>query len=260
MTLYKNTIGEGPDLVMLHGWAMHGGIWEPVVNALAKHYRLHLVDLPGYGYNKENEVENIDEMVERLSDSFSSQIDVCGWSLGGLATMAWALKKPDQVRRLTLVSASPCFVKNGSWAGVDLRTLQNFTELLETNYTATIERFLVLQMVNTNHARSLIKNLRSTLFEHGEPGKASLHIGLQMLLGTDLRSQISAIKQSTLLIYGDRDTLVPYQAGEWLSKTLPNAQFKLVKDCAHVPFISEPELFSQFLIDFVNHGAAPANR
>lgn len=252
MSIYIKTLGEGPDLVLLHGWAMHSGIWDPVVEKLAQHFRLHLVDLPGYGYSSECKAENLDEMVKMLSDSFSGPVDVCGWSLGGSAAMLWALTKPQQIRRLILVSASPCFVKNGNWPGVDLNTIQNFANLLEKNYTATVERFLILQLLNAPDARQMIKMLRAKLFERGNPEKASLRNGLLMLMGTDLRERTSLIQQPAMLMYGDRDTLVPYRAGEWLKANLTQAEFKLFPDCGHLPFLSDPRFFSQTIIDFCN--------
>ena len=51
MKPYIATLGDGPDLVLLHGWAMHGGIFGPLIDALAGHFRLHVVDLPGHGHS-----------------------------------------------------------------------------------------------------------------------------------------------------------------------------------------------------------------
>ena len=47
-----STYGQGPDLVLLHGWAMHSGIWGGLVDVLATEYRVNLVDLPGHGINQ----------------------------------------------------------------------------------------------------------------------------------------------------------------------------------------------------------------
>ena len=49
MRLHVETRGEGPDLVLLHGWALHGGIWGPWLDELAMQARLHVIDLPGHG-------------------------------------------------------------------------------------------------------------------------------------------------------------------------------------------------------------------
>ena len=44
--------GQGPELVLLHGWAMHSGIWGGVVDVLASEFRVNLVDLPGHGQSQ----------------------------------------------------------------------------------------------------------------------------------------------------------------------------------------------------------------
>ena len=49
MSLHIEVVGNGPALVLIHGWALHGGVFAPLVDRLAAHYQLHLVDLPGHG-------------------------------------------------------------------------------------------------------------------------------------------------------------------------------------------------------------------
>ena len=51
MRLHVESRGAGPDLVLLHGWAMHGGIWGDAGEQLGRRFRLHLVDLLGHGYS-----------------------------------------------------------------------------------------------------------------------------------------------------------------------------------------------------------------
>ncbi|MEO6118672.1 MAG: alpha/beta fold hydrolase, partial [Methylotenera sp.] len=47
--LHIESTGTGPNLVLLHGWGMHGAVWQPLVKKLSKIFTLHLVDLPGMG-------------------------------------------------------------------------------------------------------------------------------------------------------------------------------------------------------------------
>ena len=49
--LHVEVRGSGPDLVLLHGWALHGGMWGPWLDHLATHRRLHVIDLPGHGHS-----------------------------------------------------------------------------------------------------------------------------------------------------------------------------------------------------------------
>ena len=49
--LHVESAGHGPPIVLLHGWAMHSGLWGPLVPRLARRYRVHAVDLPGHGHS-----------------------------------------------------------------------------------------------------------------------------------------------------------------------------------------------------------------
>ena len=53
MSLRVDVVGNGPPLVLLHGWAMHGGIFAPLVDVLREHRTLHVIDLPGHGHNRD---------------------------------------------------------------------------------------------------------------------------------------------------------------------------------------------------------------
>ena len=50
--LHVDTIGSGAPLLLVHGWGMHGGVWKHVATKLAQHFRVHCVDLPGHGFNR----------------------------------------------------------------------------------------------------------------------------------------------------------------------------------------------------------------
>jgi len=61
------------------------------------------------------------------------------------------------------------------------------------------------------------------------------------LLNADLRDRLSAIDQPALVMHGDRDTLTPLAAGEYLSRHLPNARLAKVRGAAHAPFVSDAQ-------------------
>ncbi|MCV5870744.1 pimeloyl-[acyl-carrier protein] methyl ester esterase, partial [Escherichia coli] len=46
--LHWQSFGQGPDLVLLHGWGMNGAVWQQTVESLQPYFRVHVVDLPGY--------------------------------------------------------------------------------------------------------------------------------------------------------------------------------------------------------------------
>src|SRR5688572_15124613 len=147
MSLHIESIGAGPDLVLLHGWAMHSGVWRGVRNGLAQHFRLHLVDLPGHGFSpgfsradvSGSHAGMLERTVEMIVDILPVNCVVCGWSLGGQVAIELALRDAARIAKLALISTTPSFVKrnnggnNGSlrqpeWPwGMDATALRLFT-------------------------------------------------------------------------------------------------------------------------------------
>ena len=82
--LHIEVAGEGPPLVLLHGWAMHGGVFAPLVEHLRTQRTLYVVDLPGHGLSRDSPVPlAIDPVVDALVDLLPPA-PWLGWSLGGL--------------------------------------------------------------------------------------------------------------------------------------------------------------------------------
>ena len=105
-------LGEGPELVLLHGWAMHSGIWGRLVDNLALDFRVNLVDLPGHGINRHIPLpRELDELAAMILSELPPAIWM-GWSLGGLVTLAAAMQQPEKVQKAILVSATPSFRSN----------------------------------------------------------------------------------------------------------------------------------------------------
>jgi pimeloyl-[acyl-carrier protein] methyl ester esterase len=122
-------------------------------------------------------------------------------------------------------------------------TLRQFGDELAVSYRLTLQRFVALQVQGSEHARAALAQLRTELFARGEPSRVALRDALELLAATDLRADVGAIRQSAVVISGERDTLAPPQAGEWLSRMLPRASFRLIPGAAHAPFLSHPESF-----------------
>jgi pimeloyl-[acyl-carrier protein] methyl ester esterase len=237
--LHVDTVGHGPDLVLLHGWGMHGGIWDGLREPLAERFRLHVVDLPGYGASGHREPYTLTELASVVAAAMPQHAHVCGWSLGGQVAMRLALDFPERVDRLVLLGTTPCFRQREGWPhGMDDATMQEFARNLEQDYAGTLKRFLSLQARSGDDAREVIAALRAKLFERGEPSLDTLRGGLAILHDLDLREEVERIVQPTLIVHGERDLLTPLAAGEWLARRLPQSEFTVVGGSAHAPFLS----------------------
>ncbi len=167
--------------------------------------------------------------------------------------LRWALRYPQQVRRLVLVSATPCFVQQAGWpCAMAAQTLAAFSEALQQNYLQTLRRFLSLQLRGSEQERELLATLRGNLLSRGEPDGAALQAGLEILRDCDLRAALSEISQPTLIVAGVRDTLTPLPASQYLATNLPNARLVAIEGAAHAPFLSHPDEFVEQLVGFLH--------
>lgn len=250
--IYIETIGVGPNLVFLHGWGMHSAVWHPVIKRLSKHFTLHLVDLPGMGLSRPAEPYHLHSIADKISEMLPANADIVGWSLGGLVAMRIALDKPDLVRRLVLMSATPCFVNKSDWdAGIAAEIFNRFARNVDADYHNTMTQFLTLQCMGAKDARATVKLLRKKFSERPVPTSQTLHKALNILLETDLRPEVDRLRKPTLLIHGDRDTLAPVQAAHWMMQNLPMGYLRVMAGASHAPFLSHEEQFAEALIQFL---------
>ena len=251
--LHIESLGQGADLLLLHGWGLHGGIWDGVREQLAQKFRLHIVDLPGYGASAHCEPYSVAALAGQVALAMPERAHVCGWSLGGQVAMRLALDFPQRVGKLILLSSTPCFRQRADWMhAMDDATMQEFARSLEQDYVGTLKRFLSLQARSGDDARAVIATLRSKLFERGEPSLHSLRGGLAILHDLDLRPVVGSITQATLLLQGGRDTLTPLGAAEWLAQHLPNNQLRVLDNAAHAPFLSHRLATMDAMEQFLN--------
>ena len=132
-------------------------------------------------------------------------------------------------------------------------TLQDFAASLLQNHALTLKRFLALQLRGSENERELLLALRARLYANGEPDIAALRGGLDILRDTDLRSQLTQITHPTLVIAGERDTLTPSAAAEYLAQTLPNACLVKIQGAAHAPFLSHTDQFMTAVLNFMGN-------
>lgn len=255
---YAGTGDVGVPLLLIHGWGMHGGMWGDVPEKLARHFPVMAVDLPGHGLSaKGKQLFALDAIVDALSEQFSGPLALCGWSLGGQIAMHWALREPQQVERLVLVSSTPCFAERNDWQfAMPQQTLLQFAADLEKNHAATLRRFLGLQVRGSEGERELLATLRAGLASHGEPDTDALRGGLEILRDLDMRDALPKIRQPALVIAGERDRLTPPRASHYLAQAMPNARAVEIRGAAHAPFLSHRDEFAKMVVDFMEEKQA----
>ncbi|WP_440892581.1 pimeloyl-ACP methyl ester esterase BioH [Aeromonas dhakensis] len=253
MSVSVERFGQGPDLVLLHGWGMNGAVWHGIVPALAACYRVHLVDLPGFGNSPlVGEAEySLPWLAEQVAAILPEQCHLLGWSLGGLVASQLALNHPERLHSLITVASSPCFMAQGEWPGIAPKVLTGFNQMLAGDFKQTIERFLAIQAMGSEHARDDIRQLRHWLAERPAPQLAALEAGLGLLADVDLRDELVQLNLPWLRVYGRLDSLVPKASIPLLDERYPASRSVVLEKASHAPFISHPQQFIEIIEHFV---------
>jgi pimeloyl-[acyl-carrier protein] methyl ester esterase len=243
MSLHMDVVGNGPPLVLLHGWAMHGGVFAPLVARLRDRFTLHVVDLPGHGLSRDCGVAlTLDNVV----DALASHVPVapwCGWSLGGLFALHAATTRPDEVPAVALMCASARFVRGDDWRfGVSPEIFRDFATGLREDYRGTLDRFVALEAFGSDHAKEEIRALRDDLFTRGEPSAHVLADGLDLLKNADLRAAMPSLRVPSLWLAGRRDRLVDARAmRDSAALATGPSQVHVIEHAGHAPFLTHAD-------------------
>lgn len=258
-SLHLTVSGDGPPLVLIHGWAMHGGVFHALVDRLRDRHTLYLVDLPGHGLSRDNATPL---EFDAVCDAIQAQVPVApwiGWSLGGMFALHAAVRDPARVPALVALCSSPCFVRGADWRfGVSPEIFRDFAQGLADDYRATLDRFVALEAFGSDHAKDELRELRAELFARGEPAARVLVDGLRILETSDQRPLLSQMRVPSLWIAGRRDRLVDPRAMRDAAALIEqaghaSATFAQIEHAGHAPFLTHVDevvaALDQFLSD-----------
>jgi len=252
IAIHKEVFGQGQPIVLIHGWAMHTGIWRGFAQNLAQNYQVTCLDLPGHGLSKTVEPYDLDKITETLIEVMPKEpCCVLGWSLGATVALALAARYPQRINSVVLLAGNPRFVKQDDWAGMRAELLEDFANNLQLNCQQTLIRFLALQVNQLEDGKRLLKELKVAVKECPPPDEKTLQQGLNILKQADLRKALVSLACPVTIIQGDKDTLVPVEVTQYMKKIKPDLRVNIIERAGHVPFLSHPsqviELIKQCL-------------
>jgi pimeloyl-[acyl-carrier protein] methyl ester esterase len=251
--LFATTTGDGPNIVLLHGWGFHSGVWDGVLARLASRWRITCIDLPGHGQSSAGlDLRALDAVCAQLHEAISDRVICVGWSLGGLIATSYALRYPQSVRRLILVASQPRFTRASNWPhALSASMLRRFGETLKRDHQTALMRFLALQVQASDNRQSTLRRLHAVVNAYS-PNHAALYAGLELLRETDLRARLSKVACPARMILGARDKLVPVKSGGVVAALFKNGRCAIIPGAGHAPFLSHPLAFMRALETFLD--------
>jgi pimeloyl-[acyl-carrier protein] methyl ester esterase len=254
--LYVEINGDGPDLVLLHGWGLNLRVWDGLVDELRDRFRVIAVDLPGHGRSPWNlrlgtpaeQAWQIHTTLAPITNHYS----LLGWSLGAQIALDLTAAMPTQIERLVLAAATPRFAESADWPhGMKAPVLAAMATQLRKDYRRTVADFLELQVRGSVDGNAVLDQLRRALLTHGEARLEALEAGLRTLADGDLRPTLEHVRTPALVIAGQYDRITLPAASSALAQALPNAQFVEIRRAAHAPFLSHRAEFAALISDFL---------
>lgn len=251
-SLYSETFGQGPDLLLLHGWGMHSGVWGEFAELLARDFRVTAVDLPGHGHSRAANDASLAGWTDAVLAVAPDHAHWLGWSLGAQVALQAAATRPERVKRLLMFSGNPSFVRRPGWpTAMAPEVFEEFSRQVEREGAAALSRFLGLQARGAARAGPLLKQVRELLEKRPAPPRQVLLAGLEILRTADLRSALAGLACPAMALFGASDGLVPVAAGEALRQLYPSLRVEVLPGAAHLPFLSHPAECAGLVAEFV---------
>ncbi len=229
LTVHYEVTGKGPAMVLIHGLSGSGRWWTYNVPVLAQRYQVYNVDVVGFGRSRGQRLvlrEAGNWLVEWLDVVGITQAHLVGHSMGGYIATDVAARAPERVRRLVLVDAlvlpmGPGWVRHALDLGRALRYMSlNFLPVL------------------------LGDALRA--------GSRTMWQATREVLSADLSNRLDAVQAKTMVVWGEKDSLLNPKLGRELAERLARACFVCVEGAGHNPMWDRPHRFNELLLDFLS--------
>ncbi|MCA9582564.1 MAG: alpha/beta hydrolase, partial [Myxococcales bacterium] len=242
LDVFVKEVGEGPPLLLVHGFLVDHRDWDRMVPLLAPHFRCIAVDLPGFGRSGKPGPDTYDyswqsygaTLAAVLTELRIDRAHVCGHSMGGGISLALAADHPDRVDRLVVLDgASLPF--SAPLKGKALRI-----------------PILGKLMVTKLYGRALFRDYFENDVFNGGPGidgdkladyyrifdtkeaRECAYAASQMALDpSPVAARVPRIQTPTLVVWGSEDRVIPIEVGRRLTEELPDATFKIIDGAPH---------------------------
>lgn len=237
--LYYQKVGQGPDLVMLHGWGQDVSTWWPILDGLKQDFTVWLVDLPGFGRSERGtQALTISKYVGAIEEFIRinklKKPILVGHSLGGRVGIKLAARHPELLGKLVLEDSAGLNDKNDRRSLI-LLPIVKAGKLLIPNWFNLRERT----------RRWIYQMLHSDYYEAGEMKET-----LQKVVEEDLSAELPKIQTETLVLWGEIDRTTPLWMGRQFYRQITKSRLEIIEGAGHFPHLERPQQFLYWLKDF----------
>ena len=212
-------------MIFIHGWSFSSKIWEGLEGTK--------LDLPFHGENvKFSHTQSIlGSFVDQIGKDIDTPSTVVGWSLGATVVVLLALKHPQKVKKLVLVGFSPKF--RDADLGHEPKRVKAFMLSLRKNFPQTVYNF----------RKTAVGSTFNNIPIPEEKGGYQI---LKEYADLDLTNQLKNIEAETVIIHGEKDSIVNPKAAYFTHSQVKNSKLFMF-NTHHAPFLQSREEFVNLL-------------
>lgn len=233
-------VGEGPPVVLLHGFASSIENWLTVMPKLVKDHRVIAIDLRGFGWT-DRPVADYSPAAQAkllkavLDERKVNKVSIVAHSWGSSVALAFALEYPAQVDRLALYDA---WVYDSQLPSMfHMARAKGLGEVLfGLFYSERYEERLTLGFYNPEMVSEALVEDVERAFDRPGTRAAALETVRGMRFD-EMEPRYKSITAPTLLLWGREDLVTPVAIGEKLVRQLPNARLNVYPRCGHFPML-----------------------
>lgn len=260
--------GAGPAILLVHGWAVHGGFFAPLQAALQTEFRVITPDLRGHGLSAgQPGPATMDALADDLA-ALMEAMDLTntvalGWSMGAMAL--WRMIERHGASRLAglvIEDMSPRILNAPGWSlgmtnGLDAPSSARAVSAMRQDWPGHAAAFAPHMFAHGSAAQhgDLIAWSVAEIAAHDPEIMASFWASMAR---QDFRTLLPSIRIPTLVLYGERSHAYSPETSRFLVETMPEAGRLGFARSGHAPHLEEPERFSQAVADFARRVQAGA--
>ena len=244
--------GQGPLIVLVHGYTGSKENWLPVMRQLARGHRVIAVDLPGWGESMP--LPDADygptAQAERLSAFLQSEQEpaalLVGHSMGGMISGLMATAHPQQVERIAFMSSAGVRFKENEFARRVLKGDNPFAVYEVDSFRGFLHEFVFANAPYVPEPMlGAIVEQRKTRRDFEQRVFTQIRIGPEAFL---LQQRLPLIQSPAGLLWCDGDRIIDPSAAPVFAAGLKSSETRILKGCGHMPMMEQPGAVEEFLL------------
>ncbi|CAM3997926.1 alpha/beta fold hydrolase [Tsukamurella strandjordii] len=263
-----------PTVLLLHGITRSLDDWDPQFEALSGEFRLVALDLPGYGWSAPHpEGAGLEALARGVGETLDAlgvtgPVHVVGNSLGGAVTMTLLTQRPEQVATMTLVDSAG-FGKEVTplLRLLGLPVIGKLMATVPSRLSAIIQERLIFAdksfatRARIDHAMAIARETDAGLTTWRTADTlGSVLGGVKQEWRDALQTAIAKTPRPTLIVWGDRDQILPPAHLDAARALIPHSEGHLIPGVGHMPQLECAPEFDALLTEFLARNATPELR